>query len=121
MAVLEDLYWFYKMVAAGGPDGTEADQAVVEDAERAARWCEANVPQLKIEDLPLPPPRTSPTAREIAVRFLSFTPSSREYIGRQFEVDLPGPGIMSRRDRDQEILRQIGKAGRAHELWEKMS
>lgn len=33
---LERLYWFYKMVATGGPDGSDADWAVADDARDAA-------------------------------------------------------------------------------------
>lgn len=42
-AALELLYWFYRMVVTGGPDGSDLDQAVIEDAGRAATWYEAAV------------------------------------------------------------------------------
>lgn len=32
----ERLYWFYKMVATGGPDGSDLDFAVMDDARDAA-------------------------------------------------------------------------------------
>lgn len=35
---LTRLYWFYRMVAMGGPDGSELDQAVSDEATEAAEW-----------------------------------------------------------------------------------
>lgn len=32
------LYWFYRMVACGGPDGSELDDLVAEEAREAAEW-----------------------------------------------------------------------------------
>ena len=32
------LFWFYKMVQHRGPDGSELDDEVVEDAREAAEW-----------------------------------------------------------------------------------
>jgi hypothetical protein len=37
------LYWFYKMVESGGPDGTDLDIAVSLDAAAAAKWYEHHV------------------------------------------------------------------------------
>ena len=33
---LERLYWFFRMIDSGGPDGTDLDFAITEDARRAA-------------------------------------------------------------------------------------
>ena len=35
---LTRLYWFYRMVACGGPDGSELDAEVAEEARVAAEW-----------------------------------------------------------------------------------
>jgi len=35
---LTRLYWFYRMVACGGPDGTDLDAEVAEQARVAAEW-----------------------------------------------------------------------------------
>ena len=35
---LTRLYWFYRMVQNGGPDGTELDAEVEEQAREAAEW-----------------------------------------------------------------------------------
>lgn len=40
---LANLYWFYKMVVAGGPDGSDLDEAVRQDAERTAQWWESEI------------------------------------------------------------------------------
>lgn len=32
------LFWFYRMVASGGPDGSELDADVAEEAKAAADW-----------------------------------------------------------------------------------
>jgi hypothetical protein len=32
------LFWFYRMVACGGPDGTELDTLVAYEAAEAADW-----------------------------------------------------------------------------------
>ena len=32
------LYWFYKMVTLGGPDGSELDEEVRREAQQAAEW-----------------------------------------------------------------------------------
>jgi hypothetical protein len=37
---MEMLYWFYRMVVTGGPDGSELDRAVRLDADKAASWYE---------------------------------------------------------------------------------
>lgn len=51
-AALERLYWFYRMVETGGPDGSELDEAVVEDARAAADHLDLGDP---------PPPVPSPS------------------------------------------------------------
>jgi hypothetical protein len=35
---LTRLYWFYRMVACGGPDGSELDDLVADEAREAADW-----------------------------------------------------------------------------------
>jgi hypothetical protein len=32
------LWWFYRMVASGGPDGSEMDAEVADEAREAAEW-----------------------------------------------------------------------------------
>ena len=32
------LFWFFRMVAIGGPDGSDLDQAVSDEAREAAEW-----------------------------------------------------------------------------------
>lgn len=35
---LQRLFWFYRMVQCGGPDGSELDDEVAEQAREAAEW-----------------------------------------------------------------------------------
>jgi len=35
---LTRLFWFYRMVQCGGPDGSELDAAVADEAAEAASW-----------------------------------------------------------------------------------
>lgn len=35
---LQRLFWYHRMVMSGGPDGSELDAEVVQQAEEAAEW-----------------------------------------------------------------------------------
>ena len=42
---LRRLYWFFQMVDSGGPDGTELDTLVYDEATAAALWLEREHPE----------------------------------------------------------------------------
>lgn len=83
------------------------------------RWSRAadDSPPVPLEDLITDAHFAVYSLRNVAIGFLSCTPSTRESIAQELGLDLPGPGVMTRRERDREILRQVRVTGRVQELW----